>query len=289
MFIYHFSGCDASGKSTHVKELSKILQYNWIHFDKPKDLEDGKNQYFNFLNNLNENIICDRLHDGEWVYAPIFRGYKGNYLKEFEQRLVQKFNYLFIYVKAELETIKERARKRGEDFVKEKHFKTVLDYFDQYLEEQSLPFIIIDTTNSKVKDNIVKVIESSNKINVVWNLIRQLDANYQKILPRGNVNAENMIISLTPNNVNNSLSFSIEFDEKMINKIKEKNMYKNSWITSIIPFNVSDEEIKNINIKDIKHILEYQISFIQPKKIISVDDNTQQYLKQHFNINSELL
>jgi thymidylate kinase len=177
--IIHCSGCDGTGKSTLVKALSEKLGWESKHFDKPKDLADGKKQYFDFAKMMNENpdknIICDRLHDGEYIYAPLYRGYTANYMREFEQEIVRKHNFLFVYVKADLETIIDRTRKRGEDFVKEEHFQIVLDSFEKYLQEQALPYIVIDTTNSNTEDDVQKVLEAMDKVNLIWNSVREGD------------------------------------------------------------------------------------------------------------------
>lgn len=174
--ILKITGCDCSGKSTLVKALSEKLNWDNIHFDKPKNYEDGKKQYFDFAEKMNMNpsinIICDRLEEGEWIYAPLYRNYKGDYLQEFEKEITRVHDYLMVYVKADLEVILERARVRGEDFVKEDDFSKVLDNFDKYLSEQQLPYIIIDTSDSKTEEDVNKILNAINKAKDIWSKIR---------------------------------------------------------------------------------------------------------------------
>ena len=49
MDIIHVSGCDLTTKSTICKFLKEKTNYEIKHFDKVKTLEEGKQQYFDFL------------------------------------------------------------------------------------------------------------------------------------------------------------------------------------------------------------------------------------------------
>lgn len=63
--IIHITGQNGAGKTTLCNNLSKKLNIPIIHFDKVRTMEEGKKQYFDFLNNYkNEDIILDRFHDG---------------------------------------------------------------------------------------------------------------------------------------------------------------------------------------------------------------------------------
>ncbi len=152
--IYHISGCDCTVKTTLCNMLNKKLNLEVVHFDKPKNMEDGKEQYFNFLNTLNKDIICDRFHDGEYIYAPLYRGYTANYLNEFETELRKK-PYLFVNTYSNLDTIIKRAQKRGEDFVNFNDFEKVLSLFQSYIKTQNMPYIILDTTESTEDNDII--------------------------------------------------------------------------------------------------------------------------------------
>lgn len=165
--IYHISGCDCTVKSTLCNKLGEKLNLDVVHFDKPKNMEDGKKQYFDFLKNLDKDIICDRFHDGEYIYAPLYRGYEANYLEEFETQL-RKQPYLFINTYSDIDKIIERAEKRGEDFVKFDDFKKVSQLFEDYIRKQNMPYITLDTTKSteenELIDNAVDYILKCDKI-----------------------------------------------------------------------------------------------------------------------------
>lgn len=238
MAIIHISGMDATGKSTICNLLSNEFNCDIQHFDKPKDLEDGKKQYFEFLQNIdiNKDIICDRYHDGEHIYAPLYRGYESNYLKEFESEL-RKYPYLFINTTADLKVIFERISKRGEDFVKEEHYQTVLDLFERYIEKQSMPYIKINTSNSQLNDYIEKIKKYVEIIKEFYNFCVK---NNCKNIYYGNMEADNFII------VENN-----EIDIVKEQLIRDCN-YDNYWITT------------NENME----FVDFQIELLQPKKVI---------------------
>ena len=156
--IIHITGQNGAGKTTLCNNLAKKLNLNVIHFDKVKTMEEGKKQYFDFLNNYNnEDIILDRFYDGEWVYAPIYRNYEANYLNEIENK-IKNFNYLLIFVKCDINEIAKRLDIRGEDYLKPEHYQLEYDNFIKFINKQSLPYVILDTTHKNQKQTLKYVL-----------------------------------------------------------------------------------------------------------------------------------
>lgn len=106
-------GIDRLGKSTLVNGIQDRLGYHLvIHYDKPKFLhalqtynvggkiaelpkaaalqiyQEETNRYMFELMRTNVPIIFDRTHLGEMVYAPIYRGYSGDYVLKHEGSLI---------------------------------------------------------------------------------------------------------------------------------------------------------------------------------------------------------
>lgn len=98
-------GIDRLGKSTLSQSILNELGYHlMIHYDKPKVLAaystvmtaDGARGYYQKECNVNMfrllssdvPIIFDRTHLGELVYAPMYRGYSGEYVYKMEQDLI---------------------------------------------------------------------------------------------------------------------------------------------------------------------------------------------------------
>lgn len=238
MAIIHCSGMDCTLKTTLCGKLSTILNCDVQHFDKPKNLEDGKRQYFGFLNEIykQNDIICDRYHDGEHIYAPLYRGYESDYLNDFESQL-RTYPYLFINTTADINVILERIKLRGEDFVKEEHYQTVLDLFERYLEKQSMPYIKIDTSNADIDQYIERILKALDKIKKIYDY--SVKNNCQNIY-YGNMEANNFII------VDKD---QLELVKQMLIRNKTYNDY---WITT----NEDDE------------FVDYQMRLLQPEEVI---------------------
>lgn len=113
---YIIEGIDRLGKSTLTQNIQEELGYHLvIHYDKPKKLKyyedlklkienaegdfrqvlgnsDPLYQYqravnrnmFDLIENSKANIIFDRGHLGECVYAPLYRKYSGDYVYDYE-------------------------------------------------------------------------------------------------------------------------------------------------------------------------------------------------------------
>ncbi len=96
-------GLDRLGKDTLIRGIQERLGYHQIlHFGKPLRLGcyqensalSGERRYqeasflamFQILSSLPDTkIICNRAHLGECVYAPIYRGYPGEYVFDIER------------------------------------------------------------------------------------------------------------------------------------------------------------------------------------------------------------
>lgn len=243
MAIIHVSGMDCTLKTTLCEKLSKILSCEVCHFDKPKNLEDGKKQYFDFLNETykQNDVICDRYHDGEHIYAPLYRGYESNYLHEFETKL-REYPYLFVNTVSDINVILERIKLRGEDFVKEEHYQTILDLFEKYLEKQSMPYIKIDTSDYKTDEYIRRILRAIENIKKMYSY--SVKNNCQNIY-YGNMEANNFII------VNRD---KLELAKQ---KLIQANEYNNCWITT----NEDDEFVC------------YQMRLLQPEEVIVYGGN----------------
>jgi hypothetical protein len=102
-------GIDRLGKSTLAQSILNELGYHlMIHYDKPKVLaayttrlhpaptaNESRSAYqmdcnVNMFELLRTNIpiIFDRTHLGELVYAPMYRGYSGEYVYEMEKEFI---------------------------------------------------------------------------------------------------------------------------------------------------------------------------------------------------------
>lgn len=102
--VRHFliEGIDRLGKDSLARGIQERLGYHLvIHYSKPLELDTyrGKAEsparayqeasfraMFHVLRAATEApLICNRAHLGEYVYAPMYRGYAGDYVFEIEQ------------------------------------------------------------------------------------------------------------------------------------------------------------------------------------------------------------
>jgi hypothetical protein len=101
--IYIFEGMDNCLKDTLIQLLRSSLspQTQILKFSNPpKNIdspEDWQKAHFkdmfdflesNIANNF-RNLILNRAHLGEYVYAPIYRGYEGNWIFDLEEAFLK--------------------------------------------------------------------------------------------------------------------------------------------------------------------------------------------------------
>lgn len=109
--VFGIEGLDRLGKSTLISNIRQRLgYYEVIHFSKPQKLDIYEKaswgyegvprentssfiyQRESFVNSMllaksGARIIFDRWHLGEAVYAPMYRGYDGDYVFQMEEQL----------------------------------------------------------------------------------------------------------------------------------------------------------------------------------------------------------
>lgn len=261
--IINITGHDCTGKTTLSEKLSNELNAIYTHFSNPKDMEDGKKQYFDFLDNVDKSntYVCDRFHDGEWVYAPIYRNYTANYMTEIEYKIRKTDKYMLAYITSNIDTIIERIKVRGEDFVKEEHYQLVLDNFrNNFLMNQQMPFVMINTSYGTVESNYALLKEAYENIKLI---LEEQESLGVKIMPRGNINANTMIIG----NCHNCGEVMVDKNYSLLpGKLKEADMYLDCWFSYACHKNM--ESILN------------QINIVKPKNIIAIDPITYSFIRQ---------
>lgn len=127
-------GTDNSGKSTQanllIKNISNLI-FHKVHYsslpfkNKTKKTQEYSlrmyNDMFRIMKSLKEsniNIIFDRSHLGESVYAPLYRGYSGDYIFNLEKEYINdlKNNLYLITLINDSSTI--YSRDDGKSFYK---------------------------------------------------------------------------------------------------------------------------------------------------------------------------
>ncbi|AEO93574.1 thymidylate kinase [Bacillus phage G] len=298
MSIISTTGPDGSGKTTIVKKLSEKLGYPTQHFDKPKDMLDAKNQYFSFVDNLaeNESKIADRFHEGEWIYAPKLRGYTADYLREFERKVINKHSFLQVFVKAELETIIKRTRVRGEDFIKEEDFQTFLDLFEEFMDNQAMPFIEIDTTNSKTENDVKRIIEAFEKAKIIWDLVKNGSCSntvLKPVQPRGNIEGKVMVVAQNPGGRGEGEYSTVWADGNnskfLLDATKKAGIFRDTWFTNLVPYPTQDNQITKAQIEEVEHIIYAQVELIKPKVIIGLGNIVNEHLNKLFGGNVPII
>lgn len=89
-------GLDNSGKDTQINAIIKHFKKTFLHLhyygcpikeNAEKSIKWTTDLYTEMFNVLkcHDNVICNRSHLGEIVYAPIYRGYSGDFVIDIER------------------------------------------------------------------------------------------------------------------------------------------------------------------------------------------------------------
>lgn len=156
-----FEGVDGVGKSTLAEAIANMYKVNLTHNDKSMSYEEGKKNSFEYietLRNMPTGIIDRLVHTGEAVYAPIYRGYDGSdYFDELEEKMLDEFNILIVYVHASDDTIERRLKSRGEDYIDLEDISKLKENYDKFLSRTKFPYITFNTDDEDISKNILKL------------------------------------------------------------------------------------------------------------------------------------
>lgn len=141
MPILIIEGIDGSGKSTlaDLVQAAAANRYNVIREHRGPMKGSVVDEYIKPLFDIGPNdlLIADRWHVGEMIYGPIYRGisYVDSVIEHIES-ILDDLGAVKIIMLTPKEIVKERLEDRGEDFLKEKDFDLVYDFYANFAEER---------------------------------------------------------------------------------------------------------------------------------------------------------
>jgi thymidylate kinase len=142
-------GLDAVGKSTVAQKLAYKFEYPIIHgssFELAEKDNDGLFKHFNDLSLANRGVF-DRYIWSNLTYAQLFRDYSiitSDQQLEIESKIRNKSKVFYLY--AEIEEIKSRLKKRGDEYIDETQIEAIAEKYEEVLATSTLDIVRIDTT-----------------------------------------------------------------------------------------------------------------------------------------------
>jgi thymidylate kinase len=163
-------GCDCVGKTSIATALMKLdPRLQLTKCNAPKDMQSGREEYERIVERLNSEdfLLFDRALLGECVYAPLFRGYYPEYMRELETRVSD--NTCIFLITAE--PIVAQHRFDGE-FISVNQIPEIIDEFRSELHSSNYQNkYVIDTTNKtpmQAAIDIVAYVEEANNRCKSW-------------------------------------------------------------------------------------------------------------------------
>lgn len=137
-------GPDGVGKTTFVSNVAKLLRNAEVkHFGPPKSwpLLEYESALQSYKPGSGRHVVCDRLHVGELIYGPLYRG--KTQLSEWDIHHITMFlaarGALIVYLDAPDDTLLERVTKRGDDFIDMRHLPGIAEAYRTRFHEEELP------------------------------------------------------------------------------------------------------------------------------------------------------
>jgi len=136
-------GCDKTGKSTLAQYIVEKYGFKLIKCSQPKKGE-AYNEYTGIIEKISkgkENYVIDRMHLGEEVYGPIYRGRSELTQEQFQdiEKRLNDLNTVLIYCYDREENIARRFIDDGETFTKTENIQDILDKYLVVVKKSALP------------------------------------------------------------------------------------------------------------------------------------------------------
>lgn len=131
-------GSDAVFKTTVANKLSERLNKNIVHGSSFELSQSTNEELFGHFTRFAKatNTIYDRLIYSNLVYASMFTDY--SVLSDEQRHQIEdkmKDNSILIYLYASEDTIVQRLKRRGDDYINETHIKEILERYEKAMED----------------------------------------------------------------------------------------------------------------------------------------------------------
>ncbi len=159
--VFIVEGCDLSGKSTLTNALIKEFPGIMMKITaRPQSKDRGqiitlKKYYHSVLDYINrfyqsKTIVLDRFFPSEMVYSKVKRGYEGFADEDYKdmEKVLNHRNHILIYCDPGKETIFERLKARGDDYINESDISALLDRYEKFFKYTTLKKLRLDTKKS---------------------------------------------------------------------------------------------------------------------------------------------
>lgn len=144
-------GNELNFKTTIANKLNnKLDNYKIVKgssFELSKSSQDEIFAHFLDLA-LKDNLIIDRYIWCNLVYADIYKDYHmiNGKQRNMIESLLELFNAKIYYLHADVETLKQRFQKRGDDYVDIDKLELINNKYEEVLNKTSLSYKRIDTS-----------------------------------------------------------------------------------------------------------------------------------------------
>ncbi|HSH35336.1 MAG TPA: deoxynucleoside kinase [Schnuerera sp.] len=162
-------GNELNFKTTVAKKLKKHLpEYEIVKGSSFKLAKSSQDELFaHFLDlALKENLIIDRYIWCNLVYADIYKDYSviNNKQRNMIESLLELFETKIYYLYADIDTLKKRLEKRGDEYVSLDKLELINSKYEDILSKTNLSYKKIDT-GIMSSDEIVSYILNEVGIN----------------------------------------------------------------------------------------------------------------------------
>ena len=284
-------GGDGVGKTSLCERIVKSGSWHTTHFSQPKDMADGKRQYMEFLDRMDDgDFLCDRFHDGEHVYAPLYRGYESDYLPEIEDRMVNlNANFpLLLYVTAEEADVAKRIAIRGEDYVKDGDHGKVRANYAKFMAKQTLPFAVINTSFLNREEALAEAQEMIDRARRIFTPLycqpcpvncsapRTFEGGHCCV-PRGNIDAKFVFVGQNPAHAgdaphNTRMWTYTRSSSLLTNTLRELGADQNCWFTNAVLCETANNKVTNDQIDCCQANLKLNIETVDPQVVVALGD-----------------
>ena len=266
-------GPDAAGKTTLVKWIKEnsSIGVQKSHYPKINQLS-----YYLHSSTIYGGYFQERYYLSEIVY-PRFKKNREP-MEDWKQFLIEaalmQNGPVILYLRPEKETIIENLRSRGDDYISEEEVDDMLKWYDWAIKRSHIPVVTFDFK----KDNMEEAVEKAITLHIDES--DEIDP-YKYFLSSGSVKGNGlMFIGEDPSNKSIGEGFIRAFiSDKGSSAFLHKSLYEAGVYDKEMPYFTNFKKGFD-NDKDSLEVLNNEIEYLMPRKIICLDKKIHQKLGQ---------
>jgi len=152
-------GVDGVGKTTLAERVRGKIGGKLLHRGVPEKhpLVEYTEELVGYRPGMHMHVVCDRWHWGELIYGPLYRGETllGDDGRKEVDAFLNRRGAFVVHMRSDADTIRERWKVRGEDYLRDEHLEHVMAHYDEVAQDSRVPVVRVTNPDTVTMNQLI--------------------------------------------------------------------------------------------------------------------------------------